>query len=348
MFTLSDLCVCLYAGSSQEMAVRMQSMRNARLLQQQQQQQMQQMQSGAMQGGMPSQPDMGMPYGGQPGTGGSQAGMYTAGMSQMQQQQHPNQSSMPMGHTGAPGHRQPGTGPGGMMPGSGAAGGAGGGGYGQGMLLSSALKGGGVGGQPMNKAQAQRLQSMMGAGGAGWQQQQQQQSMQPMGGRTTNEMVGFGGMPAGYGMPPGQGPPRMPKQHYSQGGMVDPRAMNPAGIGPGGAQMMPPHMAAQGRTNQPRGMMMPGMNQGVPASMASAFGQAAGQPGGMGGPGGAGGGVAYGGGTQSQGYQRTSSQDLAYGYASQSAAASGGQFGLSDEKDLDLTDGWMEEFFPNQ
>lgn len=342
MFTLSCVCVCI--GTSQEMVRNMQNMRNARLLQQQQQQQqMQQLQSGAMQGGMPSQPDMGMPYGGQPGSGGGQAGLYAAGMGQMQQQQqHPNQSSMPMGHAGpAPGHRPPGGGPAGMMPG---AGGAGGGGYGQGMLLNSALKGGS---QPMNKAQAQRLQSMMGAGGAGWQQQQQQ-SMQPMGSRTTNEMVGFGGMPAGYGMPPGQGPPRMPKQHYGQGGMVDPRAMNPAGIGPGGAQMMPPHMASQVRTNQPRGMMMPGMNQGVPGSMASAFGQAGGQQGGMGGPGGPGGGGGYPGGSQPQGYQRTSSQDLAYGYASQSTGGSGGQFGLSDGTDMDSSDGWMEEFFPSQ
>lgn len=235
-----------------------------------------------------------------------------------------------------------------MMPGAAGAGAPGGGGYTQGMLLNSALKGGGVGGQPMSKAQAQRLQSMMGAGGPGWQQQQQQ----PMGSRTTNDMVGFGGMPAGYGMPPGQGLPRMPKQHYGQGGMVDPRAMNPAGIGPGGAQMMPAHMAAaaaaQGRTNQPRGMMMPGMNQGVPAGMASAFGQAGGQPGGMAGPGGTAGGGGYGGGAQSQGYQRTASQDLAYGYGGQPAASSAGQFGLSDGTDLDTTDGWMDEFFPGQ
>ncbi|XP_028833648.1 mastermind-like protein 3 isoform X1 [Denticeps clupeoides] len=324
-----------FEGTPQEMAAR--NLRNARLLQQQQQ--MQQMQNaGAMQGPVATQPDMGMPYGAQPGATAGQGGMYPAGMNQMlqQQQQHPNQGGMPM-----PGHRQPGVGPGGMMASAGGGGPvAAGGGYGQNMLLNPALK---AGAQPMAKAQAQRLQSMMGGGGAGWQQQQQQ-GMQPMGGRTTNDMVGFTAAPGSYGMPPGQGPPRMPKQHYGQGGMVDPRAMNPAGMGPGGGQMMPPHMAGQGRTNQPRGMMMPGMNQGVPANMATAFGQA----GGMGGATGTAGGGAYGGGAQSQGYQRTSNQDLTYGYAGQTAGGGGGQFVLSDGTDLDTTDGWMEELFPSQ
>ncbi|KAI7811014.1 putative mastermind-like protein 3 [Triplophysa rosa] len=331
----------------QEMVARnqtLQNLRNTRLMQQQQQQnpgilQMTPVQNSAA---MPSQGDMSMAYGGQTG---AQTGMYQGmnpGMGQMlqqQQQHHPNQTGMAMAQ------RQAGAVGQGMV-----AGGAGGV-YGQGMLINPALsqqqmKAGAVapGGQPMAKSQVQRLQSMMGGGGQTWpqqQQQQQQQNMQAMGGRTSNDMVAFNSNPA-YAMQGGQ-PPRMAKQHFGQamGGqtMVDPRSINPAAMG---GPMMP-HMAGQPRTNQPRGMVMAGMNQGVPNM--TAFGQGSG-PQGM--PGASGGGGPYMPGGQPQGYQRTSNQDLAYGYGSQSGAGAGVSFGLSDGTDLDTTEGWMEEFFPNQ
>lgn len=326
-------------GTSQEMAARnqtLQNMRNARLLQQQQQNpgilQMAPVQNSAA---MPSQGDMSMAYGGQ---ASSQTAMYQGmnpnmgQMLQQQQQHHPNQPGMAMAQ------RQAGAGGQGMV------GGGPGGGYGQGMLMNQALpqqqiKSASVapGGQPMAKAQVQRLQSMMGGGGPTWPQQQ---NIQGMGGRTSNDMVPFNSNPA-YAMQGGQ-PPRIAKQHFAQamGGqtMVDPRSINPAAMG---GPMMP-HMAGQPRTNQPRGMVMPGLNQGVP-SMA-AFGQGPAQ----GIPGASGGGGSYMPGGQPQGYQRTSNQDLAYGYGSQSGAGPGVSFGLSDGTDLDTTEGWMEEFFPNQ
>ncbi len=188
-------------------------------------------------------------------------------------------------------------------------------------------------------AKVQRLQSMMGGGGQTWPQQQQ--SMQAMGGRTPNDMVAFNSNPA-YAMQGGQAPrigqAAFHNKRWADRTMVDPRSINPAAMG---GPMMP-HMAGQPRTNQPRGMVMPGMNQGVP-NMA-AFGQGPAQ--GM--PGASGGGGPYMPGGQPQGYQRTSSQDLAYGYGSQSGAGAGVSFGLSDGTDLDSTEGWMEEFFPSQ
>ncbi|KAK7161545.1 hypothetical protein R3I94_004276 [Phoxinus phoxinus] len=328
-----------FQGTPQEMAARnqtLQNMRNARLLQQQQQNpgilQMAPVQSSAA---MPSQGDMSMAYGGQ---ASSQTAMYQGmnpnmgQMLQQQQQHHPNQPGMAMAQ------RQAGAGGQGMV------GGGPGGGYGQGMIMNQALpqqqiKSASVapGGQPMAKAQVQRLQSMMGGGGPTWPQQQ---NIQAMGGRTSNDMVAFNSNPA-YAMQGGQ-PPRIAKQHFAQamGGqtMVDPRSINPAAMG----GPMIPHMAGQPRTSQPRGMVMPGMNQGVP-NMA-AFGQGPAQ----GIPGASGGGGSYMPGGQPQGYQRTSNQDLAYGYGSQSGAGAGVSFGLSDGTDLDSTEGWMEEFFPNQ
>ncbi|XP_052401264.1 mastermind-like protein 3 [Carassius gibelio] len=326
-----------FQGTPQEMAARnqtLQNMRNARLLQQQQQQNPGILQMTPVQnsGAIPSQGDMSMAYGGQPGT---QTGMYQGmnpnmgQMLQQQQQHHPNQPGMVMAQ------RQAGAVGQGMV---------GGGGYGQGMLMNPSLPQQQIksavvapGGQPM--AKVQRLQGMMGGGGQTWPQQQQQ-NIQAMGGRTSNDMVVFNSNPA-YAMQGGQAP-RMAKQHFAQamGGqtMVDPRSINPAAMG---GPMMP-HMAGQPRTNQPRGMVMPGMNQGVP-NMA-AFGQGPAQ--GM--PGASGGGGPYMPGGQPQGYQRTSSQDLAYGYGSQSGAGAGVSFGLSDGTDLDSTEGWMDEFFPSQ
>ncbi|KAB5581430.1 hypothetical protein PHYPO_G00175600 [Pangasianodon hypophthalmus] len=322
-----------FPGTQQEMAARnqaLQSMRNARLLQQQQQQNQGMLQMAPVQnpGPMPTQGEMGMAYGSQSGT---QAAMYqgmNSGMGQMlQPQHHPNQASMAMAQ------RPAGTGGQGMV------GGGAGSGYGQGMMMNPALSQQQMkpSGQPM--AKAQRLQSMMGGGGQGWPQQQQQ-NMQAMSGRTTNDMVAFNSNSA-YAMQGGQ-PSRMPKQHFSQGmggqGMVDPRAINPASMG----GPMLPHMTGQPRTNQPRGMAMSGMGQAVP-SMA-AFGQGSTQAMVGAGPGGG----AYMPSGQTQGYQRTSSQDLAYGYAGQSGTGSGVSFGLSDSAELDSTDGWMEEFFPSQ
>ncbi|TRY95909.1 hypothetical protein DNTS_021429 [Danionella cerebrum] len=313
-----------------------QNMRNARLMQQQQQQNPAMLQMTPIQNSaaIPAQGDMSMAYGGQAGT---QTGMYQGmnpNMGQMlQQQHHPNQPGMTLTQ------RQAGAGGQGMVQGAG-------GGYPQGMLMNpnipqQQIKSAVVapGGQPMAKAQVQRLQSMMGAGSQTWQQQQQQ-TMQAMGTRTSNDMVAFNSNPA-YAMQGGQ-PPRMAKQHFAQamGGqtMVDPRSINPAAMG--GPMMS--HMAGQQRTNQPRGMVMAGMNPGVP-NMA-AFGQGPAQ--GM--PGASGGGGPYMAGGQPQGYQRTSNQELAYGYGSQSGAGGGVSFGLSDGTDLDSTEGWMEEFFPNQ
>ncbi len=278
----------------------LQNMRNARLLQQQQQQNPGILQMAPVQnsGAMPSQGDMSMAYGGQAGT---QTGMYQGmnpnmgQMLQQQQQHHPNQPGMAMAQ------RQAGAGGQGMV------GGGVGGGYGQGMLMNPSLpqqqiKSAGVapGGQPM--AKVQRLQSMMGGGGQAWPQQQ---NLQAMAGRTSNDMVAFNSNPA-YAMQGGQAP-RMAKQHFAQtmGGqtMVDPRSINPAAMG---GPMMP-HMAGQPRTNQPRGMVMPGMNQGGPNMAAFGQGPAQGMPGASEGVGRTCQGVSL------RATRGTSSQDLAYG-----------------------------------
>ncbi|XP_035387542.1 mastermind-like protein 3 isoform X2 [Electrophorus electricus] len=325
-----------YQSTAQDMAARnqaLQNMRSARLLQQQQQQGLLQMTPVQNPGAMPTQGEMGMTYSSQPAT---QAGMYqgmNSGLGQMlQPPHHPSQSGMAMAQRPAGSSRQ------------GMGGATAGGGYAQALLMNpTQMKSGGVAssGQPMPKAQAQRLQSMMGGAGQGWPaQQQQQQSIQAMAGRTTNDMVAFNSN-AAYAMQGGQ-PSRMPKQHFGQAvggqGMVDPRAMNPAAM----AVPMMPHMASQPRTNQPRGIVMPGMGQGVPSM--TAFGQSSAQAMGGAGPGGG----AYMSGGQQQGYQRTSSQDLSYGYGGQAGSGSGVSFGLSDGAELDSTDGWMEEFFPSQ
>nr|XP_015200478.1 PREDICTED: mastermind-like protein 3 [Lepisosteus oculatus] len=319
-----------FQGPTQEMAARnqaLQNIRNARLLQQQQSQGMLQMASVQNSGSMPAtvaQSEMNMAYSNAPS---SQQGMYSMNPAMNQMLQHPNQSSMNMSHNPSQGQRQPSAGQGvGMV-----------GGYGQTMLINSAMshqqmKGPPVG-QAMPKAQAQRLQGMMGSaaqGAQGWQQQQP--GLQAIAARTSGEMVAFNNNSA-YAMQPGQ--PRMTKQHFPQGmnqPIVDPRAMNPAMSG----QMMP-HMSGQPRTNQPRPMVMAGMTQGVPNM--TPFSQGPGQQ--M-----AAGGGSYVQGGQPPGYQRTSSQDLSYSYTSQSAG--GGSFNLPDGADLDSTDGWMDEFFPSQ
>uniref|UniRef100_UPI003AACF361 mastermind-like protein 3 n=1 Tax=Centroberyx gerrardi TaxID=166262 RepID=UPI003AACF361 len=375
-----------YQGTPQELASRSQALQNiraARLLQQQQQQQQQQnqqqqmVQMGSVQaqgGSVGPQPDMGLPYGSQGSNQGSLYGLNPSMSQMIHQQQHQSQSvQAPMGlppqHNPAAGPpRQAGAGPGvGGMPGG--TGGGGAGGYGgQGMLMNSmsqqALKG-----PPNAKAQAQRLQSMLGAGGGGggmggggWPQQQGQ-SLQAMGGgvgRTTGggggDMVGFSSA-QGYGMQPGQ-PPRMAKQHFQGPGQamsqgMDPRVGNPA-AGMGGP-IMGPHMGGQPRTNQPRPMVMnQGMNQGVMGQGMTGMGGFGPGPGGPGIGAGGGGGGPYGPGGvgvggQPQGYQRTANQDMSsYGYGG--GPSGGGAFGLGDGSgaELDSSDGWMEEFFPSQ
>ncbi|XP_070998610.1 mastermind-like protein 3 [Oncorhynchus clarkii lewisi] len=364
----------------------LQNIRATRLLQQQQQQQqnqqMVQMNQGIPGGSVGPQPDMGLPYGGQ---GAGQQSLYSLNPSMSQMMQHQNQSvqasmGLPPGHNPVTRvQRQAGGGvgggggyggPQGMMINSmsqqplegppkaqaqrlqgmlGIGGGPGGGG-----------PQGGMGGWPPQ--QGQSLQGMGGPGGVGGP------------GRTTGDMVGFGSAQGGYGsMQPGPGQqpphPRLAKQHFpghpqghpqamGQGQPMDPRAMNPAAgmAGPMDPRAMNPAagMAGPGqpRTNQPRPMVMPGqgvMGQGVPNMGAFGQGPAMGV-----GPGGGGGYVGQGGvgvGGQPQGYQRTSSQDLSsYGYVGGQVAPSGGGFGLADGTgaDLDSSDGWMEEFFPNQ
>ncbi|XP_041641249.1 mastermind-like protein 3 [Cheilinus undulatus] len=369
-----------YQGPPQDLASRsqaLQTIRANRLLQQQQQNQQQMVQMSSVQGqggSVGPQSDMGLPYGNQGSNQGSLYGLNPS-MSQMihQQQQHQSQSlqasmGLPQQHNPAGGPpRQAGAGPGvGGMPG-GPGGGVAGGYGGQGMLMNSMsqqpLKG-----PPNAKAQAQRLQSMLGAGaagggmaGGGWPQQQGQ-SLQAMGagvGRTTGggsgDMVGFNSA-QGYGMQPGQ-PSRLTKQHFQGPGQgmnqgMDPRVGNPA-AGMGGP-MMGPHMGGQPRTNQPRPMVMnQGMNQGVMGQGMSGiggFGPGPGGPG-LGGGGGGGpygpGGVGVGG--QPPGYQRTANQDMSsYGYGG--GPSGGGAFGLGDGTgaELDSSDGWMEEFFPSQ
>ncbi|XP_024145788.1 mastermind-like protein 3 isoform X1 [Oryzias melastigma] len=362
-----------YQGPSQDLASRnqpLQSIRAAHLLQQQRQQQQQMVQMTSVQGqggSVGPQSEMGLPYGTQ---GSNQSSLYglNPSMSQMiHQQQHQSQSVQ--ASMGLPQHnpvgppRQAGAGPGvGGMPGGPGGGGPGYGG--PGMIINSMtqqpLKG-----PPNAKAQAQRLQSMLGGGGmaAGGWSQQQGQSLQAMGGavgRTTGggggDMVGFSSA-QGYGMQPNQ-PPRMAKQHFpgpgqalSQG--MDPRVGNPA-AGMGGP-MMGPHMGGQPRTNQPRPMVMnQGMNQGMMGQGMASMGGFGPGPGGPGmGAGGGGGGpygpVGVGVGGQSQGYQRTANQDMSsYGYGG--GSSDGVAFGLGDGSgvELDSSDGWMEQLFPNQ
>ncbi|KAJ8272128.1 hypothetical protein COCON_G00109870 [Conger conger] len=159
-----------FQGTPQELAARnqaLQSIRNARLLAQQQQQQQQQSQgmipmtTVQTPSSMPSsgpQSDMALGYSGPPQ---AQQGMYPLNPAMSQMLQHPNQSGMGLPPHSAPQGQRP---PGGGGQAVGMVGG-----YGQGMMMNPALaqqqmKGPAVG-PPMAKAQAQRLQSMMGGAG---------------------------------------------------------------------------------------------------------------------------------------------------------------------------------------
>ncbi|XP_077575332.1 mastermind-like protein 3 [Stigmatopora nigra] len=349
----------------------LQSIRAARLLQQQQQQQNQQqmVQMSSVQGQGSSvgpQADMGLPYSTQGSNQGSLYGLNPSMSQMIHQQQHQSQSvqaslGLPQQHNPAGGQpRQTAAGPGGMPGGPG---GGGAGGYsGQGMLINPMTQ------QPLRgpsnaKAQAQRLQSMLGPGGGGpmagggWPQQQGQ-SLQGIGAgvvRTTGaggDRVGFSSA-QGYGMQPGQ-PTRMAKQHFQGPGQVmaqgmDPRVGNPA-AGMGGP--IGTHMGGQPRTNQSRPIVMSqGLNQGVIGAGVTGMGGFGPGPGGAGL--GAGGGPyvpgVIGVGSQTQGYQRTANQDMSsYGYGG--GPSNGGAFGLGEGSgaELDSSDGWMDEFFPSQ
>ncbi|XP_061764475.1 mastermind-like protein 3 [Nerophis ophidion] len=365
--------VSQYQGPPQDLASRSQALQNiraARLLQQQQQNQQHMVQMSSVQGqggSVGPQSDMGLPYSTPGSNQGSLYGLNPSMSQMIHQQQHQSQSvqvslGLTQQHNPVGGQaRQAGAGPGvGGMPGG--PGGSGAGGYaGQGMLINpmaqQSLKG------PTNaKAQAQRLQSMLGGGaggggltGGGWPQQQGQ-SLQGMGAgvvRTTGaggDMIGFSSG-QGYGLQTGQ-PPRMAKQHFQGPGQgigqgMDPRVGNPA-AGMGGP--IGTHMGGQSRTNQSRPMVMSqGINQGVMGPGVTGMG---GFGPGLGGTGGGGGHYGPGGsgvGSQTQAYQRTSNQDMSsYGYGG--GPSSAGVFGLGDGSgaELDSSDGWMEEFFPNQ
>ncbi|XP_073428231.1 mastermind-like protein 3 isoform X2 [Dendrobates tinctorius] len=278
----------------------------------------------------PLQPEMGMaPYS---STSQGQPGMYSMNTGINQMMQHPNQNSINMAHSAVQGPRQPSSGQAmGMV-----------GGFGQNMLVNSVMaqhqQMKGPVGQPMSRAQAPRLQTMMTPipqGAQNWPQR----GLQGM--RTSGEMGAYNNG-SGYPMPSGQS--RMSKQHFQQGlgqTVVDStgtvRALNPAIS----RQMMPSLPGQQG-ANQSR-QMMPSMNPGVP-SMAS-FNQAQTQqlPGGNFPPSG-----------QSQGYDRNPGQDMSYSYTD----ASGPFSGLTDGTDLVDSimgrgpgDEWMQELdelFGNQ
>uniref|UniRef100_H3CBI1 Mastermind-like transcriptional coactivator 3 n=1 Tax=Tetraodon nigroviridis TaxID=99883 RepID=H3CBI1_TETNG len=296
-----------------------------------------------------AQAEMSMAYPNQGTNQGSLYGLNPSMSQMMHQQQHQSQSLQ--ASMGLPPQHNPAGGPArqaAVGPGVGA-------GYGGQMLMNSMsqqpLKG-----PPNAKAQAQRLQSMLGAAGSGggmaaggWPQQQGQ-PLQAMGGaigRTTGgaggDMVGF--TPSqGYGIQPGQ-PPRIPKQHFQGPGQamgqgMDPRVGNPA-AGMGGP-MMGPHMGGQPRSNQPRPMVMSQGVMGQGMTGMGGFGPAPGGPG-MGSGG-------WGSEVQPPGYQRTANQDMSsYGYGG-GPSGGGGTFGLVDGSgaELDSSSGWMEEFFPNQ
>ncbi|XP_075716540.1 mastermind-like protein 3 isoform X1 [Rhinoderma darwinii] len=280
----------------------------------------------------PLQPEMGMaPYS---NTSSGQPGMYSMNTGINQMMQHPNQNSINMAHSAVQGPRQPNSGQTmGMV-----------GGFGQNMLVNSVMpqqhqQMKGPVGQPMTRAQAPRLQSMMTTipqGAQNWPQR----GLQGM--RTSGEIAAYNN---GSGYPMQSGQSRMSKQHFQQGlsqsimdstGTV--RALNPVMS----RQMMQSLPGQQG-ANQPR-QMMPSMNPGLP-SMAS-FNQAQTQqlPGGNFPPS-----------NQSQGYDRNPGPDMSYSYTD---AGAGHFSGLADGTDLVDSimgrgpgDEWMQELdelFGNQ
>ncbi|XP_067850105.1 mastermind-like protein 3 [Heptranchias perlo] len=261
----------------------------------------------------------------------SQQGMYSMSPGMNQILQHSNQSNASMARNASQMQKQPIAGQGvGMVTG-----------YGQNLLGNPVLaqqQVKGQVGQPMPKAQVQRLQ-LIGSSGTP-AQSWQQHSLQVLPNRTqaNSELSPFNSKSA-YTMQPGQ--PKMAKQHFSQA-MGQP-VLETAGTV--GGQMMP-HFAGQPRTNQPRQIVMSGMTQTI--HNMTGFNQATGQQLTAG---------CYAQSNPGQGYHtRTTSQDLSFNYISQSGAGSFSN--LSDSVDLmdsliksGSTDGWMQEFdeiFGNQ
>ncbi|XP_071975538.1 mastermind-like protein 3 isoform X2 [Engystomops pustulosus] len=280
----------------------------------------------------PLQPEMGMaPYS---NASSGQPGMYSMNTGINQMMQHPNQNSINMAHSAVQGPRQPTSGQAmGMV-----------GGFSQNMLVNSVMpqqhqQMKGPVGQPINRAQAPRLQNMMTSipqGAQTWPQR----GLQGM--RTSGEMGAYNNG-SGYPMQPGQS--RMSKQHFQQGlsqSVVDStgtvRALNPAMS----RQMMQSLPGQQGAT-QPR-QMMPTMNPGVPSMAGFTQAQTQQLPGGNFVPS-----------NQGQVYDRNPGQDMSYSYTD----ANAGPFsGLADGTDLVDSimgrgpgDEWMQELdelFGNQ
>ncbi|XP_006124060.1 mastermind-like protein 3 isoform X2 [Pelodiscus sinensis] len=274
-----------------------------------------------------AQSEMGMtPYS---NTSTSQPGMYnmSTGMSQMLQ--HANQSSMTMAHSAGQGPRQPTSGQGVGIVSS----------FGQSILVNSIpqqhqqMKG--PVSQVLPRAQAPRLQNMMGTvpqGAQNWQQR----GLQGIPGRTSSEIGSFNN---GTAYPVQSGQPRLPKQHFPQGinqsvldttGTV--RALNPAM----GRQMLQQLPAQQG-TSQARTMVMPAISQGVPTMPGFSQPPTQQMPGGS-----------FAQSSQGQAYERNPAQDISYNYSNDGA---GGSFSSITES-ADLVDSiikggpgdeWMQE-----
>ncbi|XP_029452276.1 mastermind-like protein 3 [Rhinatrema bivittatum] len=275
-----------------------------------------------------AQPEMGMaPYS---NASAGPAGMYSmsTGMSQMlQQQQHPNQSSMSMAHNPGQGPpRQPASGQGvGMV-----------GGFSQSVLVNSALaqqhqqqmKGPAIG-QAMPRPQAPRLQTIMGTTVSQASQNWQQQSLQGMPGRTSGEIGAYNNGTV-YPMQPGQ--PRMSKQHFPQG--LNQTIVDSTGtvrtLTPSMGRQMVQSLPGQQGSNQVRSLM-PGVGQGVPSL--TAFNQTPNQH--------------MAGSNFAPSYDRNPGQEMSYSYSD----GAGGSFpGIGDSPDLvdsiikgGPSDEWMQE-----
>ncbi|XP_041031230.1 mastermind-like protein 3 [Carcharodon carcharias] len=327
--------VSQYQGTAQELAAaRNQALQNARsprmMAQNPGMMQMTPVQNSGVIPATTGQSEIGMvPYS---NAQSSQQGMYSMSPGMNQILQHSNQSNVSMARNISQMQKQPIAGQGvGMVPG-----------YGQNLLgnpvLAQQQQVKGPVGQPMPKAQAQRLQLIGNSGTAA--QSWQQHNLQSLPNRTqaNSDLSPFSNKSA-YPMQPGQ--TKMAKQHFSQ--TMGQPVLDTAGTV--GGQMMS-HFAGHPRTNQPRQIVMSGMTQTI--HNMTGFNQATGQQLTAG---------CYAQSNPGQGYHtRTTSQDMSFNYVSQSGAGSFSN--LSDGGDLmdsliksGSTEGWMQEFdeiFGNQ
>ncbi|KAK2519237.1 hypothetical protein Q9233_012051 [Columba guinea] len=258
------------------------------------------------------QSDMGMaPYS---NASSSQPGMYSMSTGMSQMLQHPNQSGMNMAHNAGQGTRQPASGQAVGMVSN----------FGQNMLVNSALpqhqqQMKGPVGQVLPRPQAPRLQNLMGTVPQGTQNWQQR-GLQGIPGRTSSEMAPFNN---GTTYPLQSGQPRLSKQHFPQGlnqTVVDTsgtvRALNPAM----GRQLLQPLPGQQG-ASQARPIVMPAINQGVPAMAGFSQPPTQQMPGGN-----------FAQSSQGQAYERNPTQDISYNYSNEGA---GGSFSsLAEGADL--------------